>query len=177
MPDTDAFARCFRLTVGEEGGYAADPDDPGNWTGGRVGLGACRGTKFGISAASYPALDIAALTLDDARAIYLRDYWQKIAGDSLPPPLAVLVFDAAVNAGVEAASRWLQRGLGVAVDGEIGPRTCAAIPPSSENLKALCASFQATRLDALPPDPRFRNGWQRRILRVMLAAGEAFGAQ
>ena len=103
MPDTEVFAHCFAETVGEEGGFSADPDDPGNWTGGSIGLGACRGTKFGISAASYPALDIASLSLEDAKAIYARDYWAPIQGDKLPPALAMIVFDAAVNAGVGTA--------------------------------------------------------------------------
>ncbi len=171
MPDTEAFARSFAETIGEEGGYTADPDDPGNWTGGGIGLGACKGTKFGISAASYPGLDIAALTLEDAKAIYARDYWAPIAGDALPPALAMIVFDAAVNAGVGTAIGWLQAALGVARDGILGPRTLAAVPIASEKLKDLCAEFQAARLAALPPDPRFRRGWQTRICRVTLTAG------
>lgn len=30
------FAACVDFTLGMEGGYGADPDDPGNWTGGRL---------------------------------------------------------------------------------------------------------------------------------------------
>src|ERR1041384_5177399 len=107
------FDRLFDLVVGHEGGFTADPADPGNWTGGAVGVGACRGTRFGISAAAYPNLDIANLTLEAAKAIYQRDYWQCIAGDRLPPALALLVFDAAINNGTARAIRWLQQTLQV----------------------------------------------------------------
>ena len=171
MLATEVFARCFAETIGEEGGFSADPDDPGNWTGGSVGRGACRGTKFGISAAAYPGLDIASLTLEDAKAIYARDYWAPIAGDKLPPALAMLVFDAAVNDGVAEASRWLQAAVGVATDGVIGPLTLAALEARREDLLGLCARFQAARLAALPGEPRFLAGWRLRICRVALAAG------
>ncbi|MGC8524366.1 MAG: glycoside hydrolase family 108 protein [Acidibrevibacterium sp.] len=176
MLGTEVFARCFAETIGEEGGFSADPDDPGNWSGGAIGLGACRGTKFGISAAAYPGLDIASLSLADAKAIYARDYWAPIEGDKLPPALAMLVFDAAVNDGVGAAARWLQAAVGVATDGVIGPATLAAVAARHNDLLALCATFQAARLAALPADARFLSGWRLRICRIALAAGGLLNA-
>jgi lysozyme family protein len=53
------FDRVFDIVVGHEGGFTANPADCGNWTGGVIGTGTCRGTRFGISAAAYPDLDIA----------------------------------------------------------------------------------------------------------------------
>jgi hypothetical protein len=35
-----------------------DERDPGNWTGGAIGKGELRGTKWGISAQTYPQIDI-----------------------------------------------------------------------------------------------------------------------
>lgn len=166
---SDIFARCFARTVGEEGGYTADPNDAGNWTGGEIGKGTCRGTKFGISAAAYPTLDIAALTLEQARAIYLRDYWTPIRADDLPPPLAMLLFDAAVNNGVETAVRRLQQVLKVTVDGILGPLTLSALPRG--NLKTTCAKFQVLRWGALPRDLRYADGWDIRLMRITLDAG------
>ena len=57
------FDNAFRAVIGVEGGYTANPLDPGNWTGGKCRIGQCNGTKYGISAASYPSLNIAGLTL------------------------------------------------------------------------------------------------------------------
>ncbi len=102
------FTACVGFTLGMEGGYGADPQDPGNWTGGAIGKGQLRGTNFGISAASYPTLDIAHLTRDAAEAIYERDYWSKINGDQLAGPMAPVVFDASVNNGLHRAITWLQ---------------------------------------------------------------------
>lgn len=167
-PD-DIFARCLAVTLAEEGGYSTDPDDPGNWTGAAVGKGVCKGTKYGISAAAFPNLDIAALTREQAAAIYQRDYWASIKGDQLPPALALCLFDAAVNSGVMTAVRWLQECVGVTPDGIMGPVTLAAIGDAP--LSDLCAGFQAVRLRALPNEPRFLEGWKLRALRVTLAAG------
>ena len=162
----DVFARAFAVVIGEEGGWSAAPDDPGNWTGGAVGRGTLGGTKFGISAAAYPTLDVAALTLADAQAIYRRDYWERVRGDALPPALALLVFDAAVNNGVARASRWLQQALGVAEDGAIGPATLAAVTARAGDGAALATEFLALRLvfmAALPTWRAFGLGWARRL--------------
>jgi hypothetical protein len=42
------------------------------WTTGIIGKGICKGTKYFISAMTYPDLDIKNL-LDQAKAIYKRD--------------------------------------------------------------------------------------------------------
>src|SRR5690349_17496265 len=102
------FDHLFQTVAGHEGNLTTDPDDPGNWTGGHVGTGMCRGTKYGISAAAYPEIDIAGLTFDQAKTLYRRDYWERIAGDQLPPALGLLMLDAAINNGVGRAARWLQ---------------------------------------------------------------------
>ena len=154
--------------VGHEGGFDATPADPGNWTGGRVGAGQLRGTKFGVSAAAYPDLAIAALTLDEARDIYRADYWNRVAADRLPGPLALLLFDAAVNNGVRRATVWLQELLHVTPDGEVGPRTLAAVASrvAKDGTPALCAEYLAARLGfmaALPSWRLFGRGWARRL--------------
>src|ERR1700733_16121152 len=138
------FDRMFDIVAGHEGDFTADPADSGNWTGGAVGAGTCRGTRFGISAAAYPDLDIAALSLDAAKALYQRDYWQRIAGDLLPAALALLVFDAAINNGTNRALRWLQQVAQVPQDGVIGPRTFDAIGHAAARpggITDLCAEF------------------------------------
>lgn len=165
------FERAFRIVVGEEGGYTTDPADPGNWTGGACGRGECRGTRWGVSAAAYPALDIAGLVLADAHAIYRRDYWDRVCGDALPPALALLVFDAAVNNGVGRAVRWLQGAAGVAQDGVPGAVTLAAV--RARTPLALCAEVQAQRLvfmAGLPGWGHFGLGWARRLCRLPFAA-------
>lgn len=109
-----AFDRALQLVLRHEGGLVDNPKDPG-------GL-----TNFGISQRAYPKLDIRNLTQADAAEIYRRDYWEKIHGDELPAPLAIALFDTAVNVGWPRAILMLQESLGVTVDGNIGPQTLAA---------------------------------------------------
>lgn len=165
------FDRAFAFVVGHEGGFDTTHADPGNWTGGSVGTGTLRGTQWGISAAAYPGTDIAALTLTDAQAIYKRDYWDRVQGDSLPPPLALLVFDAAVNNGVSRAIGWLQTTVAVTADHVIGSATLAAIEAhaAAAGGAALCAEFQAQRLvfmAGLPTWRSFGSGWARRLCQL-----------
>jgi lysozyme family protein len=144
-----AFDQAFAIVVGHEGGFTDNSQDPGNWTGGAVGKGVCRGTKFGISAAAYPSISIADLTLADAQSIYRRDYWIPIGGDALAPPLALLAFDAAVNNGVCRSKAWLD----VA---EKRGGTGAAI----------CAEFLAQRINFMAGLSTWRVfglGWSRRL--------------
>ncbi len=168
-----AFDAAFALVVGSEGGYSTDQADPGNWTGGACGKGECRGTKYGISAAAYPTLDISSMTEAAARTIYQTDYWNNIAGDKLPPPLALLMFDAAVNSGVSRAARWLQMALGVAEDGAIGPETLAAVTAKSGQGAALMTEFLAQRVNYMAGLPTWRSfglGWSRRLCALPFSA-------
>ena len=110
---TSNFLKALTFTLKWEGGFTANPDDPGNWTGGSVGVGELKGTKWGISAASFPSLDIENLTIQEAASIYHEQYWEAISGDSRPYPEALVVFDFAVNSGVSRALALWERGPNV----------------------------------------------------------------
>lgn len=164
-----AFDQCFDLVVGFEGAeLSLESYDSGNWTGGKCGSGILRGSRFGISAAAYPDVDIAALTSDGAKALYQRDYWAPIQGDALPLPVAMLLFDSAVNNGVPRASRWLQAAVGVTVDSVIGPHTIAAVNTvvHQHGGAAVCVEFMARRtafMGGLDTWSAFGLGWSRRL--------------
>ena len=160
------FENAFKIIIGEEGGFSDNPNDPGNWTSGVCGRGICRGTRYGIAAADHPDLDIATLTLDKAKSIYQVNYWSLVRGDELPSSLALLVFDAAVNCGANRAIRWLQLAVQCPVDGILGDQTIAAVSAVSGKGAALCAEFQAQRLNwmaGLPTWRVFGLGWARRL--------------
>lgn len=165
------FEQSFRQVVGHEGGWSRDPNDRGNWTSGVKGVGELRGTRFGISAAQYPALDIEALSLDDARTIYLRDYWLECRCEQLPDPLRVHVFDGAVNSGVAASSRWLQLAVGSTPDGHVGPRTIGAARAAEP--WGVIARFNAHRLMHMTDADGWRfygRGWARRLAANVLGS-------
>lgn len=102
------FDRFVEKVISFEGALSTDRNDPGNWTGGDVGLGKFVGTKWGISAAAYPNVDIVNLTQEQAKNIYYHDYWLKSACDHLSSNMALLHFDTAVNMGVRVALELLQ---------------------------------------------------------------------
>lgn len=178
MPDNFSaqFLAAFAFTVGQEGGYTNNPLDAGNWTGGACGVGQCNGTNFGISAASYPAVDIANLTAEQAQLIYSQSYWAPIQGDKLPLKLAMVGFDAAVNSGVGKSVKWLQTacntvaGSRLTIDGNLGPLTLAALLAKSPEPIAQEALVQRLMfLTSLQSWPNFGLGWGRRVLALLAA--------
>ena len=159
------FERAFAVVIGAEGGYSNNPADPGG------------PTKYGITLATLSrsraractAADVQALTLVEAEAIYKRDYWDKIRGDDLPPPIALVVFDCLVNGGHPAL--WLQGALRVKADGSIGDITVAAA--KAAKVADVVSEVNAQRmvyLASLPTWGTFGLGWARRIAHLGIAA-------
>lgn len=89
-----SFNQALQFVLEREGGYVNDPSDPGGET------------KYGISHRSYPQLDIKALTPEQAGALYESDYWRPAGCEDLAPDMALVVFDTAVNCGVQQAVLW-----------------------------------------------------------------------
>lgn len=103
----DNWQRSRAFVKKWEGGFQDYDWDLGNWTGCKVGVGEKKGTKYGISACSYPHLDIRNITEAQADDIYRRDYWQASGADKLPWPACLIVFDTAILHGVGTARAWL----------------------------------------------------------------------
>lgn len=146
------FDAIIDRILAHEGGYVNHPSDPGGET------------QWGISKRSYPSLNIRTLTRKDAIEIYRRDFWARVQGDRLPKAFAFQALDAAVNHGIGNAVRWMQKSVGVAEDGVIGPRTIAAI--GGHNPADLVLTFNAIRLEfyaGLSTFAQFGKGWVRRV--------------
>jgi len=161
------FERMFEELIGSEGCFTNDPRDSGNWTGGKKGVGVLKGTKYGISAAAYPELDIEHLTLADAKYYFRRDYWNRCKCDLLPDYLCVLVADFAYNSGCNRAIRILQKTLGVKIDGVIGNATLCAV--NGANRKKLIADYCDNRLTFLQRCSGwsfYGRGWTARVERM-----------
>lgn len=155
------FDIAFDRLIGHEGGYVNHPSDPGGET------------HWGISKRSYPNLDIRNLSRTQAKEIYRRDYWERANADSYDPAIGFQVFDAAVNSGIGNAVRFLQRAVGVADDGYVGPITIAAVRLLT--VPDVLMRFNAERLDfmtQLSTWPSFGRGWARRIVANLKYAAE-----
>lgn len=153
---------------GHEGGYTSARSDPGNWTGGKIGKGKLKGTKYGISAQSYPHLDIRNLTLAKATEIYRRDYAKKIRFDDLPAGVDYATFDFAINSGTSRAAKFLQNVVGVEQDGVIGPATLTAVRAfdPAEIITQLCDDRLAFMQSLKRMWPIYGKGWERRVTEV-----------
>jgi lysozyme family protein len=168
------FKPAVDLALGHEGGFTDNPKDPGNWTGGRVGVGILKGTNWGISAATYPHLDIKNLTREGAVYIYNTNWWIPggYAGLS-SQELANKVFSFAINGSRQEAIELLQIavsacGVRVDIDGTLGPQTLAAANSTGKPGTLLIAykSGMAARYDCITDMNRAmrwaRDGWFNR---------------
>lgn len=172
-----SFDTAFERVIGHEGGYSLHQNDPGNWTGGRKGLGTLKGTRYGISAASYPDEDIAGMTLARAKQLYRRDFWNRAQADLFHPAVAYQTFDAAVNHGTGNAIRFLQRALDVADDGIVGEVTLAAL--ADDDVDDVLKRFNAARIRfyvKLRTFDDFGRGWMARVAQNLEYAADDYNA-
>lgn len=164
-----------------EGGFSVDPRDRGNWTGGSVGVGVLKGTKFGIAASAHPHVDIANLTIEEAVNLRRTEYWNPIGGQTLHPSMAFVVAEAAYGSGQKRAIQTLQRVLEISDDGVLGPATLdKAGRVATAGIGDFVLEFNAQRfvfLAGLGNWTTYGLGWSRRLLKgTRLALGLANGA-
>jgi len=156
------FQQAIPTVLQHEGGYVNDPSDCGGET------------NFGICRHSYPSLDVACLTIDEAQAIYRRDFWTPLLLDQITnQEVATKLFDTAVLTGKSQAVKFLQRavqdagGAIVEVDGQIGPETVAAVNASPPILlldayRQQLTTFYRDLAAARPTNQKFLKGWLTR---------------
>jgi lysozyme family protein len=154
------FDQAFTLLLGHEGGYSNHPNDPGGETMWGVTAKVARAAGY-----TGPMRD---LPVSTAKSIYRRLYWDPVRADELPEVVRYAVFDAAVNSGISQARRWLQRAVGVADDGSLGPITMAAVQAAQPEvlLRRLLAQRLQFMTD-LSTWPSFGRGWARRIASLL----------
>jgi hypothetical protein len=166
----DNFNACVTFTLGQEGGFGNDPQDPGH------------ATNFGITIADLkewrhdPNLtdeDVRNMKKEEAIEIYRTKYWNAMRCADMPKGVDLAVFDFGVNSGNSRAVKFTQRITGVKDDGSIGPVTTAAINAMDphELVRRLCAD-RLSFLQGLPTFGHFGNGWTRRVNEVEQTASK-----
>lgn len=148
------YARALQFVLRWEGGFVDDPDDPG----GR--------TNRGITQQVYrdylhdPHADVAAITADEVGAIYKSQYWAPLCLD-LADPLALVVFDSAVNCGVGRTRGWLLK-----ADPKAHGTDSAA-----RYVLTLRGLHYETRATEKPKLAKFLHGWMNRLEALRDEAG------
>lgn len=159
------FDKAVNVIFAFEGGYSDHPRDPGG------------ATKFGITRRtlqhwrSRPASksDVRNLQPAEAKDIYRSNYWNRISGDRLYAPLALVLFNAAVLSGPGRAVKLLQevlnrQGFALAVDGDMGPKTLSALRRSSQaRLPEQFTEHFRSFLRGLKGHKTFGRGWEKRL--------------
>lgn len=135
-----------------EGGYVNDVNDPGGET------------RYGISKRSYPNLDIKNLTLDQAKAIYRRDFW--LFNGITSQAVATKIFDMYVLAKHNAIKQ-VQAIVGATQDGFWGANTEREVNLMDEvkfltYFRQWMVNYYISVVKANPAEGKFLVGWLRR---------------
>lgn len=154
------FNEAFENVLLEEGGFVDDPNDKGGIT------------KYGISQKSYPYLDIAKLTKEDAEKLYKKDYWDSTRiGEIQDQKVANKLFSLAVNMGIKNATLCLQRaarsasGVFLIEDGILGKNTIANVNLCKGDVLLAALKSEAAAIYRAFKNPRFERGWLNRAYR------------
>ena len=154
------FDEIIEIVLEHEGGYVNDPKDLGGET------------KYGITKRFYPDVDIKNLTIEQAKEIYRKDYWDRNRVESLPQNLWHIYFDMCVNMGKRTAVKVLQRaannkGKNIDVDGGLGPATIGALKGVElDRVRAFRVKYYVDLITARPEQEKFFLGWFRRATEV-----------
>lgn len=155
------FARSLAAVLEHEGGFVNHPKDPG----GATNLGVTQDVYDAFrKARGMDTRSVKYIGGNEVSTIYRTQYWDDVRAGELPAGVDYCVFDFAVNSGPSRAIKFLQRAVGVADDGKLGPITLAAV--NAHSAKEVIAEVCEARLFWLRTLPTFRyfgRGWTRRI--------------
>ncbi len=180
------FKTSYQKTSLVEGGYTADPNDNGNWTGGKVNVGNLVGTNYGITAPDMQLFlgrvptveDMKNMSLETRGSIYKNNYWDKLNLDFInDQKMANELYDTGVNMGIGTAAKFFQRVLNVStksnltIDGKIGSQTIGIFNQLAGKDKdmvwKLFNCLQGERYISIcegnPTQERFLRSWSNRV--------------
>ena len=159
------WPRCLAQVLKYEGGYVNHPKDPGG------------PTNQGVTERVYdayrkdkhlPIQSVQKIEPIEVSDIYQDQYWNKCECDRLPSGIDFVVFDYAVNSGVNRASRALQAALGVVQDARIANETLNAAKEAADLGKTvevikIIMDARLAFLQRLKTWNTFGTGWGHRV--------------
>lgn len=161
------FEKAIPIILKHEGGYVDHPADPGGAT--NRGIIFSLFKQYAKAIGLLPTLDaLKSLTEDQAKFIYREHFWDRMHGDLFnDQQVANIVFDAYVNCGVSAL-KMLQREIGTAADGVVGPNTMAVVNAANPHLlfdgyKDARKDYYIRLAERKPALKVFLKGWLNRV--------------
>ena len=175
------FTKAHEFTATRAGGLVDPPADPGGITNPGVALRGLR--DQGIDAGDIDgdgdidAEDIRKLTAAQAAALFRERFWAPLHCDDYAQPVALALYDAAVNCGPAQAVRFAQRAVNAMggqldVDGKLGALTRAELIVTGGDddghalASAICdqrEAFYRRLAESKPPLSVFLGGWLNRV--------------
>lgn len=168
-PLPTAFDEAFKYVLVDEGGYSNDPGDSGG------------PTKYGITIHDLSAYqnqeatiqEVKDMTLDTARNIYKRNYWDPMnLNFIIDPRIAIALFDIGIVCGIGTAAHLAQEACKCPVTMKMDTTTISSINGFSR--KAFIDAFEAldeARFEAIASehsnDVKFLKGWLNRAKRLL----------
>lgn len=162
------YAKALPLVLKHEGGFVNHPKDPGGATNKGVTIGTLK--RLGIDVdgdGDSDIVDLRNLRQSDVERVYKLFYWDAVKADQLPSGVDYAVFDFGVNSGPARAAKHLQKVVGAAQDGDIGPKTLALV--AKMDPQDVVTALQDSRLRflrGLKTWGTFGKGWSRRVAEV-----------
>lgn len=144
---SEAFDKCWALTLGNEGDYTIDNGGPTRW-----GVTQAVARRWGYQG------DMKVLPQETAKQIAMANYWSPFGCEYFPLPIAFQVFDTAYNGGHPL--QWLQAILQTTATGsDLG--TILSVADKWE----IVARFNSRRLRYLAnlKQPQYADGRMNRI--------------
>lgn len=130
------FTKAHEFTAKWEGGLVDHPADPGGITNHGVSLRWLRDQGIDVGDidgdGDIDADDIRKLTKAQAAALFRERFWEPLRCEDYAQPVALALYDAAVNCGPAQAVRFAQRAVNAMgghldVDGKLGTLTRAEL--------------------------------------------------
>jgi lysozyme family protein len=165
------FDPYFPNIIKSEGAeYTNDPVDTGGCTKFGIVLQTLKEYKYDVNKDGvFTCEDVKALTLEDAKNIYKKMFWDYFKADSIKnQSLAEYIVDGAINQGRGTIAKYVQEIIGVTADGLVGNKTLEAI--NGYDPKDLFDKLKVKRIDKYhkivannPSQIKFIKGWLRRV--------------
>lgn len=162
---TYGWTDAMKVYLKFEGGKDDDPVDPG----GRTNQGVIQREYSAYRRRKgLPNQDVFLMANDERDAIYWEGYGAKIRFNELPPGLDIVLGDGAINSGPSQSVKWVQRALGLGVDGVLGSVTLQAIIdyPDHDDLIAKVIANREAFLRSLKTFWHFGKGWISRTTQL-----------
>lgn len=166
MPTTEQVFEAAHSHVQHwEGGFFNHPADPGGITNYGISLMFLKSLSL-VDAdidgdGDIDADDVRAITPQTARALFRKHFWDAPRLGDLPPLIALITYDLAVNAGTGRAAVVLQQGINQLTPGAIPSLAFNVGPLTRRHSRALAIDGRQLELAEATLDQRA--AWYRRL--------------